>query len=993
MKHTVLDHGRLEKTDTLHPDHLEFAKTSDLFALPSNLIPGLAGTSGGRVLLGSKASLQAISLTNREAPLVQAHSGVKDDATFVNRFGKHLLAVTAEKPGVIKTITDDEIVVENTDKTKSNYDLYNNFNLGRKSFLQHSPIVKVGDKVHGNEVLATSNFTDNKGQIATGVNLRTAIMPFRSGNFEDAFVVTETGAKKLDAEQMIRIRVDCKFGLETSKDRYISLFPNKFLNSQLSNIDSDGVIKTGSVIVNGDPVILCFSPKALKSTDIALGKLSKVLKNAFRDEVEEWHYMHPGKVVEVNKAGDLITVHIKTIRSLSVGDKISNAWGAKGVCGDIISDSQSPVDKDGKPVDIMLNSMSITSRVAPALAVALGLGKLAQKQGKPVKMSQFTKDSSIANVIDVLKKHNISDTETLYDPVTNKELNVTVGPLYFTRLTHISEDKASSRSQGVSYTWDQAPAKTDTESAKRIGALSTTALLSGGATAVLHDIATIRGTRNDEFWRALKLGQQPPPPKSPFIFNKFISMMQGAGINVTRKGNEFHIFPMTDKGILALSNGPISHATMFKTKNDALVPEPGGLFDPTKVGIFSDKYNHIDLNMEVPNPISEEYLRKLLGVTQKVYEGYINDGSLKAKLTGINLDSKIDECKKYVTTGKATKRDDNLKVLTFLTALKAHDMHPKDLMLSKIPIIPAQYRPASSMGGITLTSDINNLYKDMILNNNAIKNMHDVPDEVKDKIRGAQYAGVKAIWGLGDPITQKHKEKNVKGLLKTALGFKGGSAKVSMFHTSVVNKTLDLVGRAVLTPDAKLDIDQAGVPQDLLWHTYKPFIIRRLIMAGIPATKASEYVDSKNQLAAKALHEELITRPGIVSRDPALHKYNLTGFYFVPNANPKDHTIKLNPLVFKSLNADNDGDQLNISIPAGDDARKEIIAKMLPSKNLLSPKNMLPMYTPSNESALGLFNLSTAKSDKKAIKYNTKADVIRDWQSGKLKEDDNVEVG
>ena len=66
---------------------------------------------------------------------------------------------------------------------------------------------------------------------------------------------------------------------------------------------------------------------------------------------------------------------------------------------------------------------------------------------------------------------------------------------------------------------------------------------------------------------------------------------------------------------------------------------------------------------------------------------------------------------------------------------------------------------------------------------------------------------------------------------------------------------------------------------------------------------------------------------------------------------------------------------------------------MLPSKNLLSPKKMLPMYTLSNESALGLLNLSTAKSNKKAIKYNTKADVIRDWQSGKLKEDDNVEVG
>ena len=214
-----------------------------------------------------------------------------------------------------------------------------------------------------------------------------------------------------------------------------------------------------------------------------------------------------------------------------------------------------------------------------------------------------------------------------------------------------------------------------------------------------------------------------------------------------------------------------------------------------------------------------------------------------------------------------------------------------------------------------------------------------------------------------------------------------------MFQAKVVNKTLDLVGRAVLTPDAKLDLDQAGIPQDLLWHIYKPFITRRMIMKGVPAVKSLEYIESRNPIATQALNEELQTRPGIVSRDPSLHKFNLTGFYLVPNPDPKDRTIKLNPLVFKSFNADNDGDQLNISVPAGDDARKEVLEKMLPSKNLLSPKNMAPIYTPSNEAALGMYQLSTEHNGGTPKKFKTEKDVVEAYRKGELVPGDPVEIG
>ena len=902
MKHTVLDKGVFKRVDKLDDDHLSFDGTRNIFSMPSNLITGISSCSGGRILLGAKASLQSIPLTHRERALVESCDSEDKEST-QEKFGKHYLSITAIKPGKVTEITKDNIKVKNDDGTEHNYDLYHNFNLGRKSFISHEAQVKLGQQIKANQILATSNFTDKHGNMAIGVNLKTAIMPFRGSNFEDAYAVSESGARKLEAEQMIKFHIEKKFGIEVDKHKFISLFPNKYTNNQIVNIDQDGVIKTETIVHNGDPIILAFSPRAIKSTDLALGKLSKVLKHAFKDNSQIWDYEHDGEVVEVAKHGDLITVHIKTKRSLLAGDKISGVFGAKGVCS-IIEDSQAPVCEDGKPIDVILNSMSITSRVAPALAITLGLGKLAEKTGKVIKMDQFRKDSSIQNIVDILKKHKINDVENLYDPVTGKNIEAVVGPLFYNRLVHVSEDKLSTRSQGEGYSFNFQPTKIEGNSSKRIGNLGTTALLAHNAKHVLEDLGTVRGTKNDEFWRALKLGQPTPTPKVPFIFNKFIASLQGAGVNVSRTDNKFNILPLTDKDVLKLSNGAISKPSMFKAHQDELIPEAGGLFDPDNIGVMGDKFNHINLNTTVPNPISEDYLRKLLKVTKEGFNDLVVSGDIVKKLEGINLDNKINEMKKYIISAKKSERDNSIKILEFLTALKAHNLHPKDLLLTKIPVLPAQYRPASKVGNVLLTSDVNNLYKDLISNNNALKNTENVPSEIVNKLKDNQYKAVKAVFGLGDPINKKNKDKHVKGILATTLGLGGGTAKSTMFQSNVVNKSLDLVGRAVLGPDTKLDVDQASVPQELLWQVYKPFIIKRLVVKGVPVIKAMDYVKKHNPLAIEALREELLVRPGIVTRDPAWHKFNLMGFHLKPNAKANDNTIKLNPLVFKGFGAD-----------------------------------------------------------------------------------------
>lgn len=987
----ILDKGKLKKVPSTTKAKYSIPDPSHFFSPVTNLIPGLSSVSGARVLIGDKSSLQAMTLTNREAPLVQpAAKGAKE--SFSQQFGK-LVSVRSKTEGTISKITEDEIIVKDKHGEHHHHPKYSNYIVGRESYIDHKPIVSVGDKVKKDQVLATSNYSDNKGNLALGMNLKTAIMPFRSLNFEDALVISESAAKKLEGEQLIPVRLEVARGISTDKDKFISLFPNKFYNDQLTTISENGVVKKGTIVKPGDPVILAFQPKTLKSLDIQLGKLAKVIRNAFSDISIIWEYEHEGEVTDVSATSKLITVTIKTKRPMGQGDKLNMPFGAKGVVH-IAPDTQMPQGQDGKPVDVLLNSMSITSRVAPGLVNTIGLAKLANKLGKPLKMTGFTQGSAVQKVIDALDKHGISDTEKLYDPISGKHIDVLTGPLYFNRLHHIAEDKVSTRSAATTYDINMQPSKAGShEKAKRIGNLATTVALSNDAKAVLRDIATVRATKNDEFWTAIKLGYPPPPPKVPFIFNKFISHLKGAGVNVQQEGSKFHILPQTDKDVVAMSVGEIKKPLTYKLKKDDLIPEDEGLFDPTLTGIYGDNYNHVTLEHSVPNPLAEEHLRKLLGMTKATYEDAVASGRLETELKGMDIDAKLKELKKTLESKSKTKRDEAVKGISFLHMLKEHDLKPADMLLSKVPIIPAQYRPIMVQGDQVLSADINELYKDLMLVNKAMQDVKGVPDIDPSHILTAKkklYEGVKAIYGLGDPINPKSQEKGYKGLLATTLGLQGGSAKESMFQAKVVNKPIDLVGRAVLLPDSKLDLNQASIPQPVAWSVFSPFVIRRMVRQGIPATKAREYLDNKHPLALQALHDEMQDRPGIVTRDPQLSKYNFQGFYIKMNPDPKDFSIKLNPLVFKGYGADSDGDQLNIQVPATDEAKDEIKEKLLPEKNLIYHRTFSPIYTPSNEAATGLFAASFEDKKNKPIKYNSPQEVVKDFLAGKLDVGDRI---
>ncbi len=988
-KKIFLNKGKLEHVGKNEKPDYYFQSGADFLSSATNLIPGVGGVSGARVLIGDKASVQAISLLNRESPLVQA-TPHKDSKSFEEHFGRTLVSLSSPVAGKVTKVDKEAIHIKGHDGGIHEIELYNNFNSGKKSFIHHTPVVQEGDEVKKKQLIATSNFSDKTGNLALGVNLTTAIMPYRSDNFEDAFVVTESGAKKLIADQLVTTRLDRRLGVDSKKDMYQSLFSNKYYNDQLATIDQDGVVKKGTILKYGDPIILAYAPKALKTTDIHLGKLSKALGNAYKDLSETWDYETDGEVTDVAKAGSLLSVNVKFIRNLNVGDKLSIYSGNKGVTGLILPDHSAPTMADGKPVDLILNSMSVTSRVSPAMLSNLGLGKVAQKLGKPIKVTGFIEGSSIKKTQALMKKHGVEDIETLYDPISGTTVKALVGPLFINRLVHIAEDKISDRGQGIGYDWNMQPTKAKDESTKRLGNLSTTALLSHGATEVLKDIATVRATKNDEFWRALKKGYPAPPAAVPFIFNKFIASLEAAGIKVNRDGPVFQLLPLTDKDTEKMSSGPISNAKTFKVKGQNLIPEKGGLFDPVNTGIFGTNFNHVDLNYAVPNPISEDPLRRMLKMTKEQYEAGIASGAVQTQIKAVDVDAKIKEYKQYLRTGKISERANAVKILTFLNMLKKNKMHPQDLLLSKIPILPAQYRPVQVAGDLTLSANVNHLYKDLILNNQRIPDLHMVPEEIADKVKRAHYDAVKAVIGLGDPISIKNKEKNVKGLLAEMLGTHGGTAKTSVFQANVINKPLDLISRGVATGDVKLGLDEISLPQDIVWKIYAPFVIRRMARKGVPVTQAHDYVRNRNPMAVQSLLEEMKDRPVTMSRDPALHKFNLMGFIPKMNPDPKNKTVSVNPLVFKGFNLDLDGDQISVGTPAGDKAKEEVKEKMLPSKNLLTVRGFSPLYTPSNESALGLYQMSTEDNKNKAQHFASQEEVINAFNQGKLSVGDHV---
>jgi DNA-directed RNA polymerase subunit beta len=964
---------------------------SDLFSLGANLVPLTSGIKGMRLLMGSKMISSALPLVSREAPLVGTADSKGRD--FYERLSQFMGAQKSTQDGVVKSVSKDEIVVQNADGTQSEYEMYNNFPFARKTSIKNDPLVKVGQPVKKGALLATSNFTSPDGKAALGTNLRIAYAPYKGHTFEDGIVISESAAKKLTSEHTYATKLRDEEGQEVSKTNYVSMFPGKYTAEQYNTITPEGVVKPGTVVKPGDPLVL-----ATRTQGASVRTLGR---RTTKDVSEVWDYPEQGVVTDVTKNKDGWHVYVRANSPAKPADKLSGRYGNKGVISAILPDNLMPHGQDGKPFDVMLNPVGVLARTNSAQLIEAALGKIAQKTGKPYVLPGFTDDpdaSLVDYAVNELKKNNMSDTEDIFDPETGRKIpKVFTGTSYFYKLQHTAEAKSGSRAFG-GYTLENQPSVGGSEGAKRIGNMEVAALVSHGAKEILKDMKMIRGQKNDDYWRDLKLGKTPIMPTNNFVFNKFLSSLQAAGINVDKQKNNINIFAMTNDqakdltGAREVTTGDTYDPKHFK-------PIPGGLFDENLTGgSEGNKFSYIKLDEPILNPVMEDSARRILGLKEaelqdlisgKVeYKGKYGGAALKQKLADIPLHQEIIKTVHDIKSTDGTKRDNMIKKLRALKSIDEHKMKPEDFMMDRVPVIPPMYRPISASEDMTLASDFNYLYREMLFNRDDLREAKDkLPDEMLADIRGNMYKNFKALAGLGDPVNTELKEKGVGGILEHVFG--KNSAKSGMFQRRMIGGSVDLSARTAITPNPNLKLNQVGLPESVAWELYEPFIIRQLVRHGTSAMEAAKAVADKRGDAEKALLDVMKERPVLINRAPTMHKWGLMGAW--PTL-VKGHTLQIPTSVCAPFGADFDGDTMSIHVPVSEKAAKEAREKMMPEHSLIGARNFELMYAPAHEYVQGAYLATKAPKKGLPLTFETEKEAEAAYKAGKIDVDTPIKI-
>lgn len=1316
MRNGVPTRVKAEEADYMVPS---FSRT---LSAGINMNPMPTSIFGMRSFYASKFWEQYLPQKKGEVPLVDT---LMPDGkmTFSEYYGRKIGCVTAPFSGTVTKVTPDSIVITGKNGKQETLDLVTNFPHNRLSQFSLYPLVKKGDRVEEGAMLAHSNYTDAKtGAFNMGQNLKVAVMtaPLGANSFEDAVLISEDAAKRLATSRLYNFDQDTKNGVSISKNKYLAAFPKTFTKEQAEKLDDNGVVKVGTELHRGDPILVATGPKLLSAENAQLGKLSSVLKNAVTDKSQTWEHDWPGVVTDVVSGPTGAKVLIKSEPPINVGDKLcyddqtevltSHGWkfikdvtlddsvatlnpetgvfdylqpemirnydhsgkmyriknscldllvtpnhrmlvqkrnsnkfefkeakdifgkcvsykkdgtwvgsevktftlppfqyrhrwgmltrpgttfgmdtflmligmflsegnvrwnedrhnygieiaqvkpkgitkadealkrsgihyvynraakkfcisshhlaiyfrqfgksyekyipdfvfglsprqqkivfdwlmwgdghvngdipktytttskrladdvqrlclhigiaarvsdkehagtyhgkiggrdiytkhdsytvhiinrkltptvnhshvknqnvqeemyvdydgpvycctmpkwhaiyvrrnghacwcgnsprGAlKGVTGTILSMDKMPRDAvTNEPYDMLVNPMGFLSRIAPGQLMEIALGKVSKKTGKQIRIPQIPPPEGWLNwTRKQMADAGVKETADVFDPQTGRTIKgIGDGYMYVQAMHHIAEKKFSARGIEGSYTQDQQPAKGGITGAKKVSGFDDLALLSHGATEVIKDAMTIRGTKNADYWRKLRLGLPIPEPEVPFIYQKFLNNLKAGGVNVVEKGDMTSLMPQTDKDIEELAEGRIIDSSQMVDYN--FDPVKGGLFDLGKTGgMGGNRWSMIELPEPVPNPIMEEPVRRCLGLTVRKMQdilsgkeqlnGKTGGSALKDALSSLNTDKMIEQARQDIKSKRGSARDNAIKVLSYLSAAKEMKIRPEDWMISKVPVLPPAFRPISKAGDTALVPDTNELYKELIETKHNYEVLKgDLPDEALTDERLNVYRAVKAAFGLGHSVTVEGQAKNLKGPIKQIVG---DVPKFGMFQSKVIAKNQDLVGRSVTVPDKNLDMDQIGLPEDMAWTMYKPFITRNLALRGYSPVDALKMVDERTPTAKSVLEKLMVEKPVLMDRAPTWHKFNIMAFkpFLV-----KGKEIHVCPMIDSGFNMDHDGDMQigHVKIGMKSETLKQFLANI---------EKTDPGYCKSITNMLYLLSL-TKKGDK-----------------------------
>ncbi|MCX6204265.1 MAG: DNA-directed RNA polymerase subunit beta' [Bacteroidetes bacterium] len=309
------------------------------------------------------------------------------------------------------------------------------------------------------------------------------------------------------------------------------------------------------------------------------------------------------------------------------------------------------------------------------------------------------------------------------------------------------------------------------------------------------------------------------------------------------------------------------------------------------------------------------------------------------------------------------RKADALKRLSVVESFREAQTHitnrPEWMVMKYIPVIPPELRPLVPLdGGRFASSDLNDLYRRVIIRNNRLKRLLEIkaPEVI---LRNEKRMLQEAIDSLFDNSRKSNAVKAEGGRALKSLSdvLKG---KQGRFRQNLLGKRVDYSGRSVIVVGPELKMHECGLPKDMSAELFKPFIIRKLIERGIVKTvkSAKKLVDKKEAVIWDILENILKGHPVMLNRAPTLHRLSIQAFQ------PKlveGKAIQLHPLVTSSFNADFDGDQMAVHVPLSHAAILEAQLLMLSSHNILNPQNGTPITLPSQDMVLGLYYITKGK--------------------------------
>ena len=305
-------------------------------------------------------------------------------------------------------------------------------------------------------------------------------------------------------------------------------------------------------------------------------------------------------------------------------------------------------------------------------------------------------------------------------------------------------------------------------------------------------------------------------------------------------------------------------------------------------------------------------------------------------------------------------------VESFRDANSRINNRPEWMVMQYIPVIPPELRPLVPLdGGRFASSDLNDLYRRVIIRNNRLKRLLEIkaPEVI---LRNEKRMLQEAIDSLFDNSRKSNAVKAEGGRALKSLSdvLKG---KQGRFRQNLLGKRVDYSGRSVIVVGPELKMHECGLPKDMAAELFKPFIIRKLIERGIVKTvkSARKLVDKKEAIIWDILENILKGHPVMLNRAPTLHRLSIQAFQ------PKlieGKAIQLHPLVTTAFNADFDGDQMAVHVPLSNAAILEAQLLMLSSHNILNPQNGTPITLPSQDMVLGLYYITKGKKSTEAEK-------------------------